>query len=210
MRSKSRQRFAHRLIVMVKDPRAGRVKTRLARDVGTATAAALYRSMLFGLIGRVARDPRWQTILAVSPDAAIASRALPPGAARMAQGGGNLGRRLHHVAHHAGQGPVVIIGSDSPAITPADIAAAFRGLRRADAVIGPSDDGGYWLIGLRKRGQVPPVFDNVRWSSEHTLADTRHRLAGWTVGELRQLGDVDRGSDLQKHRASVGRRVLAQ
>src|SRR3546814_16124850 len=73
-------------------------------------------------------------------------------------------------------GPAVIIGTDIPDIRPRHAAAAFRALGRHDAVFGPAADGGYWLVGLRRRPTIPRAFDGVRWSTEHALADTRANL----------------------------------
>src|SRR4249920_3926098 len=82
--------FRCRLVVMAKAPVAGAVKTRLAREIGVATATRFARQATAALLQRLARDPRWQTTLAVSPDAAVASRCWPPGIARIAQGRGDL------------------------------------------------------------------------------------------------------------------------
>ena len=76
---------------------------------------------------------------------------------------------------------MVIIGSDIPNIERADIANAFHQLGRHDAVFGPAPDGGYWLVGQSRRRTVLQMFDNVRWSSEHALADTMANLEGGSV-----------------------------
>ncbi|MBX9682653.1 MAG: TIGR04282 family arsenosugar biosynthesis glycosyltransferase [Hyphomicrobium sp.] len=200
--------FAPRLVIMVKDPRAGRVKTRLAADIGAAAATAVYRTMMTCLVSRLSRDRRWTTLLSVSPDAALSSRMLPARAGRISQGGGDLGARLHRVFEMAAAGPVVVIGSDSPAIVPDDIAEAFRILRGCDTVFGPSHDGGYWLVGMRRRPRLPQAFTNVRWSTPHALADTKRNLRGLNVLETRVHGDVDDGRDLASMRALIGRRIV--
>ncbi len=207
--SRSGQRaFAPRLVIMVKEPRAGHVKTRLAADIGAAAATAAYRAMMSCLINRLSRDPRWATVLAVSPDLALSSRMLPSNGARMAQGRGDLGARLHRAFEMAAPGPVVVIGSDSPAIVPDDIAEAFRMLRGCDAVFGPSHDGGYWLVGMRRRPRLAQAFAQVRWSTPHALADTKRNLRGLNVLETRVHGDIDDGRDLASMRALVGRRIV--
>jgi hypothetical protein len=193
---------------MVKVPVAGRVKTRLARDVGFAEATRFYRHALASVVGRLACDPRWTTILAVSPDAGLASRALPERLPRVRQGGGDLGQRMDRLMRLTGRGPTIIVGTDIPAITPALISAAFRLLARADAVLGPAPDGGYWLVGLRRSPRIPRAFDRVRWSSEHTLADTRACLGTATVATAATLGDVDGATDLNHVAGWFGRRTL--
>ena len=89
--------FRSRLIVMTKLPVAGAVKTRLAREIGVAAATRFARHSATALLQRMARDPRWQTILAVSPDTSVASRAWPARIARMGQGQGDLGRRMQRI-----------------------------------------------------------------------------------------------------------------
>ena len=95
-------------------------------------------------------------------------------------------------------GATIVIGTDAPQITRADIAAAFSALKRHDAVIGPAEDGGYWLLGLA-RPAPPGLFDGVRWSHAETRADLEARLAacGLTrIARLRGLRDVDHAADL--------------
>ena len=95
-----------------------------------------------------------------------------------------------------GTGPAVLIGSDIPDIQARHIDAAFRALARADVVLGPAADGGYWLIGMRRR-RAPPRFGRIRWSTAHALEDT---IAGFPKGTkvalLEVLRDVDEARDL--------------
>ena len=102
-------------------------------------------------------------------------------------------------------GPLVIVGTDIPAIRAAHIAQAFRALGRHDAVFGPAADGGYWLVGLAPRRPARP-FAAVRWSTEHALADTLANFAGRRVAMLRTLHDVDTAADLVRLRAQEGDR----
>ena len=185
------------LIIFAKEPRPGRVKTRLARDIGTTKAAWWYRHQTAQLLRTVGRDPRWRTVLAVSPDAAFASRGWPPGILRMAQGSGDLGTRMARALRTVPGGPVAVIGSDIPGVRPAHIARAFRLLGQSDAVIGPATDGGYWLIGMRRGSlPVPGLFEDIRWSGPHAMADTVRSLGGLSVGFADELTDVDRAEDL--------------
>lgn len=180
-----------RLVVMAKEPRAGRVKTRLARDIGTVEATGFYRRALEQTVRRL-RDPaRWETSLAVAPDAAVASTAWPPCDAVFPQGPGDLGARMGRIFELAPPGPLVIIGSDIPGIEPADIAAAFQALKGAEAVIGPASDGGYWLIGLGRRRPLTGLFRGVRWSGPDARADTVASLRGARVAFVRERTDVD-------------------
>ena len=186
------------LIIFVKEPVAGRVKTRLGRDIGMVPAAWWYRHNCARLIRSVAGDRRWQTVLAVAPDTALAAPAWPLGIPRMAQGAGNLGARMRRLLQDVAPGPAVLIGSDIPGIRPAHIARAFATLGDCEAVLGPAPDGGYWLIGVRHGGVPMPAsaLQNVRWSGPHALGDTVDSLRPWSVALTQQMRDVDTAADL--------------
>ena len=183
--------FAPRLVVMVKAPRPGRVKSRLARDIGAVEAVRFYRVATAALLRRLADDRRWQCILAVTPEAELSARLWPADLARIAQGRGDLGDRMQAVFDSLPPGPVAIIGSDIPALDRRHVAAAFALLGGHDAVFGPAADGGYWLVGLRRRPRVPRIFANVRWSGPYALADTLANCRDLRVGFLETLHDVD-------------------
>lgn len=185
------------LIVMLKEPRVGRVKTRLGRDIGMVAAAWWFRHQVRALLRRI-EDPRWCVVLAVAPDrAGMMSRVWPARIARLPQGRGNLGDRMGRALRAAPAGPVCVIGADIPGISRARIAEAFAALGRHDAVFGPAPDGGYWLIGLRRlRGVPPSLFEGVRWSSPHALRDTQETLAGHSIAHVATLRDVDTVADL--------------
>jgi rSAM/selenodomain-associated transferase 1 len=192
---------------MAKAPVAGSVKTRLAREIGAGAAIRFARQATSALLQRVARDRRWQTILAVSPDAGLASRCWPRGVPRMGQGRGDLGCRMQRIMQRMPPGPVVIVGTDVPGIRPAHIADAFRGLGHHDAVFGAATDGGYWLVGLKRRPRLLHPFADVRWSSPHALADTLANLAGRSVAFVATLSDVDDARGFGLSASSFGRRV---
>lgn len=190
-----------RLVIMVKEPRPGRVKTRLGAGIGMGPAARWFRRQSLSLIRRLGGDPRWETWIAVSPDRdGIKSRIWPRGLRRVPQGAGDLGRRMGRIFRDFPPGPVVIVGADIPGVRAADIEAAFRALGLAEAVFGPAEDGGYWLIGLaRGRRRAPGgLFAGVRWSTRHALADTAATLGTARIGYLRRLRDVDEAGDLDR------------
>ncbi len=185
------------LVIMVKEPHPGRVKTRLGRSMGMTAAAWWFRHQSLGVIRRL-QDPRWGLVLAVSPDhEGMQSRIWPAHLPRWPQGRGDLGNRMERILRSAPDGPVCIIGADIPGITPTHIAAAFRALGSHDAVLGPAPDGGYWLIGLKRLRAVPPaIFAGVRWSSQHALADTVASMPGHRIAQIGTLTDVDTIDDL--------------
>lgn len=179
------------LVVFARAPRLGQVKRRLARGIGARRALAAYRAMLATVLGRLAPSRRWRTIIAATPDGARAR--WPRRCPVIWQGHGGLGERLHAATRPHRR--VVVVGSDIPGIASADVRAAFRALGRADAVFGPAEDGGFWLVGLGPRRPRRP-FADVRWSSEHALADTLANFHGRRVALLRTLRDVDTVEDL--------------
>jgi uncharacterized protein len=181
------------LVIFARRPRLGVGKRRLAADVGDLAALRFSRAALGALRRRLGRDPRWTTWLAVSPDRSADWDATPK---LLPQGAGDLGQRLARVLTRLPAGPAVIIGSDTPGVRRAEIAAAFDALGRSDAVFGPACDGGYWLIGLRRRARLP--FDNVRWSSRFALLDTVRNLKGRSVSWLDLREDVDDGASLAR------------
>ncbi len=187
------------LVVMVKEPRPGRVKTRLGREIGMVPAAWWFRHQVARLLRRL-DDPRWQIILAVSPDReGRQSRIWPARLPRVAQGPGDLGHRMGRLLRGLPPGLVCIIGADVPGITSTHIARAFAALGAHDAVLGPAHDGGYWLIGMKRSGAIPAkLFQGVRWSGEHALTDTIASLGGLRVTLTDRLNDVDTVADLPR------------
>lgn len=195
-----RSRRGATLVIFVKLPRAGRVKTRLGREIGMTQAAWWFRHQMARLIRRVGHDPRWRTVLAVSPDGeGLTSRAFPPDLPRWPQGPGDLGDRMRRALIALGPGPVAIIGADVPDISAAHIARAFAALGQSDLVFGPSTDGGYWLVGSRCAHAVRQrLFTGVRWSSETALADSVQSAGSCRTAMLDTLSDVDTAADLQR------------
>lgn len=194
------------LVIMSKLPRLGQVKTRLARDIGAVEALRFYKTASAALMRKLGRDPRWQTLLAVAPDSAVDEPGFfPPHLPLVAQGGGDLGARMGYLMRSLAPGPIVMIGGDIPDIESRHIAAAFKALGSHDAVFGPAEDGGYWLVGLKRFPRVPEIFGQVRWSSETTLDDTLANLKGARVALLEALPDIDTGADFHAWREKVKR-----
>lgn len=199
--------FRCRLVIMAREPVAGRVKTRLARAIGTSEAVRFYRATSRAVIHRLSRQPHWQTIIAVTPDARRSSPVWPRHVARIGQGGGDLGQRMQRPLRVLGLGPVCIIGTDIPAIEPQHIRRAFQLLGSADVVFGPAEDGGFWLVGMRRRPRVLAPFAGVRWSHAETLADVEGNLESQTVYRAAMMRDVDEPDDLAGDGGQFGRLV---
>ena len=146
----------------------------------------------------------------MTPDAAAKAVAAPWsfGGQVLAQGRGDLGRRMGRLFRDLPPGPVVIVGSDIPDIQSHHIWQAFCRLGAHDWVFGPARDGGYWLIGARRVPRLTLPFAGVRWSSATTLDDTLANLKGRRIAFLQALDDIDHGSDLVRWmaRKKEGRR----
>ncbi len=190
---------ARHLVIFARRPRLGVGKRRLAADVGDVEAVRFARHALHRLTRTLGRDPRWRLWLAVSPDRPLN---WVRNATAVPQGSGDLGERLTRVLRALPRGPVVILGGDTPTVARADISGAFRALGSNRVVLGPAPDGGYWLIGLRRRRGEPLPFEGVRWSTANALADTLANLSGSPVALLREREDIDDGAALKRWRAA--------
>ena len=191
------------VFVMVKAPVAGAVKTRLAKRIGASEALRFYRSATAALLRRLSGDPRWRTVLAVTPDIQAQGSFWPARIDRRPQGRGDLGERMHRLLCAGRGAPVIVIGSDIPDIRSVDIADAIGVARRAGLVFGPAEDGGFWLVGCRRRPGPARLFRAVRWSSEHALGDCLTNAKG-DVGFVRILSDVDTEADWLRWRRCYG------
>ena len=191
------------LIIYAKAPLMGKAKTRLAADIGKVQAQRAYRSMC-AKIFRVSTSPAWDTYIYVTPDG-CADKTFgglwPKHLPRIAQGPGGLTARSAKIFTY--KGPMINIGTDTPALRRADIASGFKALKTHSAVFGPATDGGFWLIGLNGPAR-PGLFDNVRWSHRDTLKDMQARIDG-RVARLRTLTDIDDGAALDLYRGGLSR-----
>jgi rSAM/selenodomain-associated transferase 1 len=186
------------LIIFLKAPRPGQVKTRLAKTIGAEAACAAYRQLTETVLDRV--SPLSGVHLRYAPDDAFAEIQpwLRPGWEAAAQGSGDLGERLHTAfveTFNRGAGQVVVIGSDCPGVSAEDVKTAWAALKENDVVVGPATDGGYWLIGLHE--PQPALFKEMGWSTNTVFQETvkRCKNMGLSVKLLRELADVDTEAD---------------
>jgi len=194
-----------RVIVFVKAPRAGEVKTRLAKTLGPDAACAAYRQLAEKLLKELSTLTGGE--LRFSPDDAGSEIQswLGPGWPARPQGSGDLGQRMQAAfsdAFGSGANRVVIVGSDCPDVRAADVRQAWKELKSHDVVVGPAMDGGYWLIGLA--GLRTALFEGITWSSDKVLGQTlqRAKSAGLRIQLLRILSDVDTEKDWKEFLAS--------
>ena len=192
--------------VMARAPVLGRCKTRLAATLGDEAATRLYEAMLGDSLDLFARVGATRLVIMTAPEddgVAIMTRLAPPGWEVVAQAGPALGERLAHAFRTLGAGSdaVLLVDSDSPTVRPEPIAEAvmrFRGPRKA--LMGPCDDGGYYLIGLTSLELG--ILDGIAWSTPQVAAQTRARceVLGLALEELPAAFDVDRATDLARLR----------
>jgi rSAM/selenodomain-associated transferase 1 len=184
------------LVVFARVPVLGEVKTRLAASIGAPAALAAYRELVEHTLATTAALPDCTRVVTFTPaDGEGAMReCFGEGVRYEAQVGPDLGARLHAAVRRRladGADRVVVIGTDCPTIAAADIERGWAALERADLVLGPSEDGGYWLIGLKADHAEP--FRDIPWSTPETLGVTleRARDAGLKVALLDRKVDVD-------------------
>lgn len=198
-----------RVILFAKAPTPGQVKTRLIPSLGAEAAAKLHEDLL---------ERTLRTITAAhlgAPDLYCHPHGEHPFFLRCAarfplslqtQNGADLGERMLNAFRQALRVHeyAVIVGSDCPALQADDLREAMRHLQAgADAVLGPAEDGGYVLIGLRQ--PIAALFEGVTWGSAQVLAQTRQRLSalGLHWHELAQRWDLDRPEDVLRYQALI-------
>lgn len=195
------------LVVFARAPELGRVKTRLAAELGLPGALAAYRRLAEHVIAAVKGGERYSLTVAYTPAEAKweMRRWLGSSVSLTAQSEGSLGNRMGHAIADAlanGAKRVVVIGTDCPDVSAAMVGEAFARLADADIVLGPATDGGYYLIGMSRLH--PSVFDGVPWSTPETLRVTleRAREAGLSVALLDERRDIDTADDWRAWLAS--------
>lgn len=187
------------LVIFAREPIAGMVKTRLAAGIGANAATEVYRKLLDHTI-ETARSTGIDAVVSLAEKPAEAW-AAGLGLPAEIQGEGDLGRRMSDCFRDrfaGGATRAVLIGSDNAHIRPDHIRQAFAALNNHRMVLGPAEDGGYWLVGQ----QIPGIdlFRGIPWSDPSTLHATRQRLRKLDVDwcELETLPDIDTTEDLQR------------
>ena len=203
MRSDDQQTKARALAVVAKAPLKGSVKTRLSPYLSPSDAATLYECLLADIVAKLEKYIEGELWLAFAPGGEDYFSQNYPAIRLLAQRGKDLGERLHHVfvdLFDRGYSEIVVADSDSPTVPLSSIDQAFTQLSedRSDLVLGPSDDGGYYLIGLKRPAER--IFLDIQWSTESVLGTTLKR-AGELALRVRLLPpayDIDVVGDLRK------------
>jgi rSAM/selenodomain-associated transferase 1 len=196
--------------IMAKAPQPGEVKTRLCPPLSPGEAAELYRCFLLDKIAQVDGLPRTSPVVSYTPTASRPwfAAATPPHFILIPQRGDDLGARLRFTFEQLfaqGYAQVLVIDSDTPTLPTAYLEQALRliAARENDVVLGPTEDGGYYLIGLRQtHGEL---FERMPWSTSEVFPETRRRSAqhGLTVACTAPWYDVDTPADLARLRAAL-------
>lgn len=196
------------VLVFAKYPTPGRVKSRLVPALTEQQAAAVHAACLRAVWSWVGDLAGVEPVLVCSPDDAGPgfTALLGPVAQMWPQGNGDLGDRLGRAFARGvaeGFGRIVAVGCDSPTLVSRRVPEALAALAAADAVMGPTEDGGYYLIGAAPSAE--PLFPGVDWGTERVAAQTRERAAAarLRLAELPVGYDVDRPADLERLRAEL-------
>ena len=208
MASNARPPDAAAVAVFAKAPVPGTVKTRLSPLLGADEAAALHERLVRHALATAASAGLAELQLWCAPDCGhpfFAQCAAEFGAALHSQAQGDLGERMARAfrfTHGTGR-PLVLIGSDCPAITPQVIRAAAKALRDHDAAIAPAEDGGYVLVALSR---PLDIFDGIPWGTADVMARTRDALdeSDASYVELETLWDIDRPEDYRRLMQDAG------
>lgn len=196
------------LIVLAKLPEPGEVKTRLAKDLGVKKAAELYSLIARDIISRVSASERYTTALFYDPPdkkneiiSWLEDIATIESCNYFKQEGNILGERISsafEIVFSSGAERAVIIGTDCMEVSAEMIEETFNALKEYDTVIGPAEDGGYYLLGLNRF--LPDLFLDIEWSTEHVFQQTLTRVkdGGLTLKLLKTLTDIDNLEDLNR------------
>jgi uncharacterized protein len=199
------------LLVVAKRPEPGQTKTRLCPPLSSEQAAVLYECFLCDTLEIMRRVPGVQRTIAYLPqDAHSYFNKLAPDLSLVPQRGETLGERLDNMLTQSlsgGAGKAVVVDSDSPTLPAAYLSQAFERLEVADVVLGPTRDGGYYLVGMKK--PHPQLLRQVQMSTPHVLQDTLALAAqtGVTVSLLPAWYDIDTIEDLRQLHAELATRV---
>jgi rSAM/selenodomain-associated transferase 1 len=196
-------KFGRSVLLFVKSPEKGKVKSRLSAAIGEEIALDIYKSFVLDILETVERAGYPLSIWFYPPEAKeIMSTWLGKGFVYMPQEGDDLGERMRNAFHRSfseGLDKVILIGSDIPDIRDSVIDEAFGSLENSGAVIGPASDGGYYLIGFSKSTFMPDVFRGIPWSTESVFQETVRILErpGFRIHVLPEKSDVDTLDDLR-------------
>jgi rSAM/selenodomain-associated transferase 1 len=191
------------VLVFQKNAILGKVKTRLASGMGEARALEIYRHLVqstYSVLEDVA-VPVWTYFSDYIPETVN-----PPIAKSFVQDGQDLGERMAHAfarSFESGMDKVVLIGTDCPTLQSHHLHEAFEALTHSDLVVGPATDGGYYLIGMKRRADY--LFEGITWSTSQVLSETLNVASqnGLTTTLLQELNDIDTQEDWERYTSQI-------
>jgi rSAM/selenodomain-associated transferase 1 len=208
----SQQDHTYALVIFAKYPEPGQVKTRLGAVIGMLAAARLYRAFLGDLalrFGQHAEQQGYHLLWACVPSSQPIEAILGEEACIVPQQGATLAERMDNLCHRLredGYRQAVLLGSDAPQVPTSAVERAFALLNTHDVVLGPAEDGGYYLIGIHLQPEPPDLFRGMQMSTPTVLLETlaRARAAHYSVALLDLTFDVDTLADLRKLATLLG------
>lgn len=201
------------IVIFAKYPEPGKVKTRLAATISDQLAADFHRLALLTTVERMSAYAttalrKINVIVAYAPDNAAEAFAsmLPKTVDLTPQGEGDLGQRLRRIMTRSfdhSPGPLLFLGADSPTLPVNYLDQAYDALQSHDTVVGPSEDGGYYLIGMNRAHNI--LFQDIDWSTDAVTRQTRERARSGKLKlmEIDAWYDVDHGSDVMRAGAEL-------
>jgi rSAM/selenodomain-associated transferase 1 len=190
------------LIFFVRAPLPGKVKTRLAEQIGADASLALYRAMGSDMLAKISKPDSWDTTVFFSPseNGHLVRDWLGSDYNYSPQRGDNLGERMHNALKDIldlGHRKALLTGSDIPELSTDIIGRAFSMLDSFDVVLGPAADGGYYLVGMKRPRR--DMFLGIEWSGGTVYPDTCQKLSGMglSYASLDTLCDIDRFDDIR-------------
>jgi uncharacterized protein len=205
----NQNRENYTLIIFIRAPEKGKVKTRLARSLDEESVLDFYRGVVEKILDTTCVSGIIPVICFCPEDKeTLVKDWLGSTYDYVPQKGEDLGERMSHAlacAFENGAEKAVLIGSDFPDILPGHLKSAFLNLGENDAVIGPSLDGGYWLIGFTQKGFRRSVFEDIQWSTKTVFQDTvlKCESSGLLVKILTVLRDIDTIEDLAQYQSDL-------
>lgn len=188
------------LILFVRNLQHGRVKSRIAREKGAETAYLVYEQLLYNLKNSITKNEVDGAIEVCYSDYIDDSDKWPFPVEKTLQKGNDLGERMFNAVSRKLKikSKVILVGSDIPDLSMKQIEEGFRLLDKYDVVIGPTFDGGYYLLGMSENH--PYLFNNIEWSTNHVFSDSVQLINNHnnTYSELQKLLDVDKWNDVPK------------
>ena len=209
------QHCANALVILTKTPQPGQSKTRLVPPLSYAEAADLARALLLDQLENLARFDAARLFIAFTPEnaAGFFESFIAQGFTSFAQRGGSLGERMSHAFEHlfaSNFENIILVGSDLPTLPARLFQQAYAWLEKSvDVVLGPSVDGGYYLIGMNR--MITAIFDDIRWSSAAVLSQTIQKLEDLGVKHrlLSEWYDIDTVKDLERLQSQAKCREVA-